>query len=119
MNACLSIFFPQVPRATPHPSFNEPLHLKIPHPAAVLEIDVLEEDVTGEIATVRPHPPSPESGKSAPGPRAANDPTGRQVPYASCEIPIAQLKDGESKEAWSTPPLCRENTLTYYMPFPS
>ena len=45
-----------MPRATPHPSFNEPLHLKIPHPAAVLEIDVLEEDVTGEIATVRPPP---------------------------------------------------------------
>jgi len=56
LNACWSICFSQVPRATPHPSFNEPLHLKIPHPAAVLEIDVLEEDVTGEIATVRPPP---------------------------------------------------------------
>lgn len=63
----------QVSRATPHPHYNEKLILKIPHPAAVLEIAIVEEDVTGEISL---------------------------TPYATCEVPIAQLKDGETKDAW-------------------
>ncbi len=61
-----------VAKPAPNPVWNETLHLKVPHPTAVLEVSILVEEV-GDV--------SPE-------------------PFATAEIALGDLKDDESVDSW-------------------
>jgi len=59
-------------KPTPNPLWNETLHLKVPHPTAVLHVSVLVDNV-GDV--------NPD-------------------PFATAEVALADLKDGETVDSW-------------------